>query len=255
MVNSSSVHDDSFRFLNPKFWLIALLLLSFILNSAACSSSAFNTDADSTLQIVEPSQTEIEHTATSTPTETDIPPTATLTQTASPTPTDTITPTATETSTPTPTATSTSPPPTPSGDEAIYIYGILNQSDDPKDCDYIAARINTGKPRTGNLSADVRTALNSLFVKRQYFGSLSNPVYLSNISVQSVDFKPFIGEISVMLTGTYVRSGDSCDDGRVRAQIWSTIRQFPEVKSIYILLNGNLLGDVLAPGRKQIDTP
>jgi hypothetical protein len=58
-----------------------------------------------------------------------------------------------------------------------------------------------------------------------------------------------------MLTGTYVRTAHICDDGRVRPQIWSPIRQFPEVKSIYILLNGNLLGDVLAPGRKQIDTP
>lgn len=131
----------------------------------------------------------------------------------------------------------------------------MNKSDDPKDCDYIAVRINTGMRRTGDVTADVKTALRSLFVKRQYYGSLSNPVYLSNISVQSVDFKTFTGEVSVLLTGSYVRSGDSCDDGRVRAQIWSTIRQFPEVKSIFILLNGNLLGDILAPGRKKIDTP
>ena len=127
----------------------------------------------------------------------------------------------------------------------------MDQSDDPKKCEYIAVRINTGRWRTGDVATDVKTALNSLFVKRQYYGSLSSPVYLSNISVESVSFKAFTGEVDVRLMGTYVRSGDPCDDGKVRAQIWSTIRQFPEVKSIFILLNGNLLGDILAPGRKR----
>jgi hypothetical protein len=73
-----------------------------------------------------------------------------------------------------------------------------------------------------------------------------NPAYLSNIEIQSVTFKTFSGLVDVQLKGTYVRSGDHCDDWRVREQVWTTIRQFEGVKTVYILLNGNLLGDILA---------
>ena len=80
-------------------------------------------------------------------------------------------------------------------------------------------------------------------------GLLGEDVYLSNLEVSNVDFKKYYGEITVDLKGTYVRSGDRCDDSRVRAQVWSTVRQFPEVKKVNIFLNGNLLGDILATGK------
>jgi hypothetical protein len=99
------------------------------------------------------------------------------------------------------------------------------------------------------VALDVATALKNLFVKRQYIAGLYNPAYLSNIIVDKVDFKPYQGIISVRLLGTYVRSGDRCDDRRVREQVWRTIRQFPGVKTVDILLNGNLLGDILATGK------
>jgi hypothetical protein len=69
------------------------------------------------------------------------------------------------------------------------------------------------------------------------------------MDVQSVEIKKFDGSALVNLAGTYVRSDDRCDDSRVRAQVWSTIRQFPEVKTVKVLLNGNLLGDILATGK------
>jgi len=182
------------------------------------------------------------------------PPTATEIPTTSNTPTKVNTPTSTNTSTVTatvtPSPTATQPPPTPSGDDAIYIYAIQDQSDDPKACDFIAVRLNTGVWRTGDTGSDIKSALRSLFVKRQYFGALENPAYLSNITVDSVEFKAYSGLVAIRLSGTYVRSGDRCDDSKVRAQVWTTIRQFPEVKTIDILLNGNLLGDILATGRK-----
>jgi hypothetical protein len=109
--------------------------------------------------------------------------------------------------------------------------------------------VNTGLRRSGDLAADVRTALERLFVKQKHWGNLYNPAYLSNIEVESVAYKAFSGVVSVRLKGTYVRSGDPCDDRRVRAQVWSTIRQFPGVKVVDILLNGNLLGDILATGK------
>jgi hypothetical protein len=35
----------------------------------------------------------------------------------------------------------------------------------------------------------------------------------------------------------------------VRAQVWTTIRQFPGVEEVYILLKDSLLGDLLATGK------
>jgi hypothetical protein len=96
---------------------------------------------------------------------------------------------------------------------------------------------------------DVATALRRLFSKVKGAGELVNPAYLSNIEVQSVTFTPYSGLVDVRLSGTYVRSGDRCDDSRVRAQVWTTIRQFPGVEEVYILLKDSLLGDLLATGK------
>ena len=181
------------------------------------------------------------------------PPTATFTQT----PTDTLVPTSTSTETPLPTdtltptpsdtPTATLPPPTPSGEDAIYIYYIQLDTDGPVGCGDSAIKINTGQWRTGDIAQDTATALKRLFASRyQYYGNLYNGIYASNISVDSVTFKSYTGEISIRLSGTYGRTEDRCDNSRSRAQIWSTIRQFSDVKTIDILLNDNLLGDILA---------
>jgi hypothetical protein len=108
-------------------------------------------------------------------------------------------------------------------------------------------KINTGAWRSGDNATDIAAALRRLLVKSKYLGGLYNPAYLSNMSVVQVDFSPSSGLATVDLAGTYVRSGDRCDDARVHDQIWSTIRQFPGVKgNPLIRLNGNLLGDILA---------
>jgi hypothetical protein len=177
------------------------------------------------------------------PTDTPLPPTetATLAPFATPTPT--------ETPTPSDTPTETVPPPTASGDEAIYVYYIQLNTDGPLSCGDSLVKVNTGVYRSGDVASDVATALQRLFSKQQYIGNLYNPVYLSNWRIDSVEFKSFSGLVNVSFSGAYVRSGDRCDDSRVRAQIWSTIRQFPGVKTVYILMNGNLLGDILATGK------
>jgi hypothetical protein len=185
-------------------------------------------------------------------TETPLPPTVTLpppTETASPvpaTPTATLTPLPSDTPTVTLTETPTSPPPSPSGDEAIYVYYLQLDTGGPVACGDSLVAANTGLSRTGDIEADVRTALERLFFKLQWFGGLYNPIYLSNLSVTNVSFNAPTGEVSVDLTGSYVRSGDRCDEGRVRAQVWTTIRQFKDIKTVYILLDGNLLGDILS---------
>jgi len=183
------------------------------------------------------------------PTATPIPPTITLTATATLTPSATATTLPTDTPTPSSTATETLMPPTPSGDDAVYVYYIQLETGGPVSCGDSLIRANTGVWRTGNVEADVTTALNRLFYKREFIGSLYNPIFRSNFQVQSVEFKDFSGYIEVNLVGTYVRSDDRCDDSRVRAQVWTTIRQFAGVKTVKVLLNGNLLGDILATGK------
>ena len=171
------------------------------------------------------------------------------TETPLPTLTSTLTPVPTETQTPTPseTPTATLPPPTPSGEDAIYIYYLQRDNDGPVGCGDTLVKINTGQWRTGDIAQDTTTALRRLFASRyQEYGSLYNAIYASNISVDSVSFKAFDGIISIRLSGSYGRTEDRCDNSRSRAQIWTTIRQFSDVKTIDILLNGNLLGDILA---------
>jgi hypothetical protein len=129
------------------------------------------------------------------------------------------------------------------------VYYIQTGTGGPVACGDSLIKVNTGLYRSGDVAADVRTALGRLFNKQQYLGNLYNPISRSNLKVVSVDFKDYEGLADVSLDGAYVRSEDRCDDGRVRAQIWTTIRQFPGVKTVYILLNGNLLGDILASDR------
>jgi hypothetical protein len=141
------------------------------------------------------------------------------------------------------------PPPTPSGEDAVYIYMIQKDTGGPVACGDSLIKINTGLARSGNIETDVAAALRRLFVKVEHFGALYNPAFRSNIDTINVEYKAYSGLVNVDMSGTYVRSDERCDDSRVRAQVWTTIRQFPGVKTVYILLNGNLLGDILATGK------
>jgi len=183
------------------------------------------------------------------PTATPIPPTVTQTATTTLAPSATATIQPTETPTPSSTATETLIPPTPSGEDAVYVYYIQLDTGGPVSCGDSLIRANTGTWRTSDVEADIIIALKRLFYKREFIGSLYNPIFRSNLQVQSVEFKDFSGYVEVNLVGTYVRSGDRCDDSRVRAQVWTTIRQFPGVETVKVLLNGNLLGDILATGK------
>ncbi len=202
----------------------------------------------SALQPPEPTATPtLPPTSTPLPTATNTPlPTETPTLTPSPTPTATNTPLPTDTATPTATATVTKVPQNVKEGNVIYAYMILKDSGGPIGCGDTAIPIITGYARSGDIAQDVRLALSTVFQKSEYVAGLYNPAFRSNISVGGVQFKPGSGEVVVNLVGTYVRSGDRCDNARVRAQVWQTVRQFPGVKSALIYLNDNLLGDVLA---------
>jgi hypothetical protein len=139
----------------------------------------------------------------------------------------------------------------------VYFYLVQTNTGGPIACGASLIKVNTGLARTGDNATDIAAALRRLLVKAKYMVGLYNPVYLSNMSVTGVNFNPDTGLATVDLAGSYVRSGDSCDDGQVHDQIWTTIRQFPGVKGVLVRLNGNLLGDILstAPGREGGSKP
>lgn len=177
---------------------------------------------------------------TPTPTNTPIPPTST------PIPTDTPIPTETPTEIPTSTPLPTIPPlPTASptatkviGGKPIYFYFVLPKSGGNVACGDSLAPLTSGKYQTGDVEADIMTALQQLFsFHMAEFGELYNPLYKSNLKVDSVEFYDGTQTI-VELSGDYVKTEDDCDPGRVLAMIQATIRQFPDTGSLDINLNG-----------------
>jgi spore germination protein GerM len=117
------------------------------------------------------------------------------------------------------------------------------------ECDDTLVYISSGLPRTGVIENDVASALARLFATPLYAAGLYNPTHNSTFVVTKVTYKANAGQVTVDLDGSYVRSGDKCDNRRVRDQIWTTVRQFTGVKTVTVYVNGNLLGDVLANDR------
>jgi hypothetical protein len=79
--------------------------------------------------------------------------------------------------------------------------------------------------------------------KSEYVSGLHNPLFRSNIKVADVRFKRSSGLITVNLKGTYKKPQDDCDNLGVKAQVWSTVKQFRGVKMTNIYLNGIPFGD------------
>lgn len=232
---------------NQWIFIFAILFL-FIL--AGCSSTPTSapipTQEMSTAQVLAPSATHILPPSPTT-TETTLPATATQLPTAQPT--DTPAPTAmpaTDTSTPEPTVTNQPL----AFKDAIWVYYIELGTGGPDGCGDTAVPVSIGLPRTGNVAQDVEAALrNLLSYKRPDFGPLYNPIYLSNITLNSVTYNDSTGILNVNMTGTYVRSKDSCDNTRVKNQMLHTVMQFSQIKGKNLEFNGGSFGDYVANSR------
>jgi len=104
--------------------------------------------------------------------------------------------------------------------------------------------VGSGVQQKGGIESALKEALKRLFAyKDEYVGGLYNPLSRSNLRVNDVNFNEDDGLITVDLSGTYKPSGDKCDNTRVKAQIWGTVRQWREVKATNIYLNGIPFGD------------
>jgi hypothetical protein len=181
-------------------------------------------------------------TPTPTPTNTPEPPTPTPippTNTPEPTATETPVPSPTDTLPPPPTPTQVLPTSTPYGQKPIYIYFIQKNTGGNVGCGDSLVPVHTNVSTTDDMIVNVKLALQQLFFYHvEMFGNLYNPLYLSSISVSSVDYAAS-GQVDVELSGTFGKTGDACDGSRIFAMLQGTIRQFPEFRgNPSITLNG-----------------
>lgn len=203
-----------------------------------------------------PSRT-LEPTETSTfvvPTLTSVP-TKEPTKTSDPTTPPTTTPTPTSpfqpTTTPGPTSTITDSPTLTwetssvliTGNSIVFYLTHLGTGG-PIGCGDSLVAISTGKPRTGDIEKDIQQAVDALFSIGQYSLGFYNATYPSSLRFSGVQIEN--GEAVVNLSGTYVRPEDACDASRYRAQVWTTIEQFPEIKRAIPKVRDALLGDLLS---------
>jgi len=126
----------------------------------------------------------------------------------------------------------------------VKIYFIRLKTGGSAGCGDSLIAVSSGVKISGDVAEDVAAGLERLFaVRDKFLGDLYNPLAASNIRVEKVDFERTNGLITVYLRGTYKPSGDACDHTRVKAQVWSTVRQFRAVKLTNIYLNGIPFGD------------
>ena len=139
---------------------------------------------------------------------------------------------------------STPTPPVSLPENAIVIYLTHLGTGGPVACGDSLVAIMTGYHRTGNIEKDIQLAVDTLFSVGQYSGALYNATYPSNLRVSGVFLEK--GEAVVELDGSYAKPENACDASRYRAQVWTTIQQFPEVNRAIPKVRGALLGDLLA---------
>jgi hypothetical protein len=223
-------------------------LLILILLISACSAE---TTFEITATPLPPTQTSVPPTDTPEPPTPTSTATRTNTPTASPTatPTQTATATATEAPSARPTATETQVPQAAASSNVIIKYLVHLGTGGSHGCGDSLVPVSTGQLKTGNLEEDVKIALNSLFsTGTKYVGNLYNPLYQSKLRVGKVEFKKSSGEVTIQLSGGFTKPKEDCDKLLFRAQVWDTVRQFPEVWRAYIGVNNYLLGDLLVVG-------
>lgn len=244
-----------------KIYLGLIMLIVFSL-SAAFTSCGTQSDAVPQVTLETTLPTMPPEVPSATQTVTDIRATATntliaATETATPVKVPSATPLTPVTETPSLTATST---PTQTAQPVVLGSGIKSVSNGALiyfiQPDAGGTLCGTDRvlgfrgsfPKTGDIAKDIKGALKDLFsYGSEWVGGVYNPLYRSKIRVQSVEFDN--GLVTVNLSGTYIPPEDPCDNERVRAQVWSTVRQFPEVKATNIYLGRVPFGDLVSNDR------
>ena len=172
---------------------------------------------------------------------------ASPTTTDLPTSTFTFTPILTPSETPNPTSTLT-PTNIYTGEipeNAIYFYMTLLETGGNIGCGDSLVKLSTGRTKTGDLTTDLKIALDTIFSVGQYAGGAYNATFPSNLRVDQVNLT-LDGTANVYLSGSYVKPATSCDASRYRSQVWATALQFKEIVRFIPYVGNSLLGDRLA---------
>jgi len=226
-----------------------LRLASCLLAVALLSACATSTPLPPTPTPLPPTETLAPPTHTPLPTQTS---TATPSPTSTPTLEPTHTPTQVDTETPTATATQTAAVrgiyvPLPGASRNTVNMYLIQIGGGEVACGDRLIAVGTGEETSGDIEDDIKIGLQKLFsLKAEYYGDLYNPLHASRLRVQRVDYEGSTRSMEVVLSGTYKPTGDPCDNERVRAQVWATIRQFRGIDSIVVYLNRGLFGDRLS---------
>lgn len=182
------------------------------------------------------------------PTATPVPPKATQTESPSSTPTETATHTAsaTATATETPTETATSGP-IPG---AMYYYFVAADADGPIGCGEELIPFSTGILPTGDVATDVSTVLERLFAaKVEYQYGAYNPLYFSNLIIESSQYEDAFGEIVVRTTGNLNRGEKGCDWDLIRRVVDATVRAASNGQSVEVRFNQHAFNDMVSDDR------
>ena len=131
----------------------------------------------------------------------------------------------------------------------IYKYLILPKTGGPVACGDSLIPVYVGK-RTGNTQEDVARALKGLFSNHsKQISGLYNPLYASRLKVSKVAYNPSNRNVTVKIKGKFVRPAEACERQRIRAVVWKTAQQFPEITHAIIFTPSQLLGDLLVGGK------
>lgn len=178
--------------------------------------------------------------------------TQTFTSSPTPSPTETFTPTLSVTQTK---AEGTTPSgkseggSLPSGKNiggSIVVFLIRRSGAGTAGCSDQAVPMSTGLAKTKDSIKDVEKALRYLVnLKQKYYGELYNPASYSTLRVQEVEYDGDNETLTVRFSGKYRPTANPCDNTAVKAQIWSTAKQFG-IRKTNFYINGIPFGDLLS---------
>lgn len=148
------------------------------------------------------------------------------------------------------------PQPTPSPEPSpterlrgLKYYLIALGAGGPFGCGDGLVYFYSGKPETGNLEADIKSALNSLFkLKTKDVSGYYNPVYNAHLHVTRVTLDHATGRAEIYLEGAIPKPPDVCESKRIHDAVWGTAEQFQGISDARIWVGPHLLGDLIAVG-------
>lgn len=132
----------------------------------------------------------------------------------------------------------------------MYYYFVAADADGPIGCGEELIPFSTGILPTGDVSTDVRTVLERLFAaKVQYQYGAYNPLYISNLIIESSQYEEAFDEIVVRTTGNLNKGEKGCEWDRIRLVVRATVRAAANGESVEVRFNQHAFNDYVSSDR------